>query len=168
MERLWAPWRSEYIYGGKRERGCLFCRLYRSRDDVANLVVARGRLGFVALNRFPYNNGHLMVAPVRHVATPERLTAAEARELWELAARSVRALKQALRPQGFNLGANLGRVAGAGVAGHLHLHVVPRWNGDTNFMPVTGQTKVISEHLVATAARLRPLLAAAPRRGGKR
>lgn len=167
MERLWAPWRAEYITGHARGRGCLFCRLFRERDDEANLVLFRGRLAFVVLNRFPYNNGHLLIAPVRHVAGLDRLTAAESRELWALCARAVTALRREFSPDGFNLGANLGRVAGAGVAHHLHLHVVPRWNGDTSFISVTGETRVISEGLAVTAGRLRRLLAARQRSAGR-
>lgn len=148
----------EYIRAAGKtstKQDCLFCRLRRSRDDDANLVLLRARAGFVVMNRFPYNNGHLMVAPNRHVAGPERLTTAEALELHRLVAQSLAALKKALKPQGFNVGMNLGRVAGAGVAGHLHVHIVPRWLGDVNFMPLLAETKVVSEHLSGTYERLK-------------
>lgn len=160
MKTLWAPWRAEYIYcaGGQNSTGprhCLFCHLLKSKDDAANLILHRGRHAFVVMNRFPYNNGHLMVAPVRHVDTFEKLTAAEGAELFRLVQRSLAALRRGLRPQGFNVGANLGRVGGAGVAGHVHVHIVPRWLGDVNFMPLLSETKVISEHLTETYERLR-------------
>jgi ATP adenylyltransferase len=160
MKTLWAPWRAEYIYqaghGNRKDdkRHCLFCRLRREKDDEANFVLIRGRLGFVVMNRFPYNNGHLMVAPNRHVADPEKLTAAEGAEMQKMTQLSLRALRLAFKPHGFNLGMNLGRVAGAGVAGHLHLHIVPRWSGDSNFMPLLAETKVVSEHLAATYEKL--------------
>jgi ATP adenylyltransferase len=162
-ENLWAPWRAEYIYcaGGNRpsrdRRHCLFCRLWSAKDDRDKLILARGRRTFVVMNRFPYNNGHLMVAPVRHADTLEKLRSAEAAELMALVSRSLGVLRGAFKPHGFNVGVNLGQVAGAGVAGHVHVHIVPRWNGDTNFMPLLAETKVISEHLSDTFARLRPL-----------
>lgn len=160
MKNLWAPWRAEYIYcaGGnkpsKDKRHCLFCRLQRETDDRANLILCRGRLAFVVMNRFPYNNGHLMVAPYRHADTLEKLTADEMAEAMALVQRALAVLRGAFKPHGFNVGANLGQVAGAGVAGHVHIHVVPRWNGDTNFMPALAATKVISQHLEDTFDRL--------------
>jgi ATP adenylyltransferase len=160
MKTLWAPWRAEYIYcaGGNHSTGkrhCLFCNLHKRKDDERNLILFRGKLAFIVMNRYPYNNGHVMVAPVRHVDTLEKLTAAESAEMFRLVSRSLRALRAELRPQGFNVGANLGRVAGAGVAGHVHVHVVPRWLGDVNFMPLLAETKVISEHLAETYGKLR-------------
>ncbi|MBM3314631.1 HIT domain-containing protein [candidate division WOR-3 bacterium] len=160
MKRLWAPWRAEYIYCAEGRpssdrRHCLFCRLAAERRDRQNLILQRGRLAFVVMNRFPYNNGHVMMAPYRHVATFEKLTAAEGGELLVMLGRLTAALRRAFRPDGFNVGANLGRVAGAGVAGHVHLHVVPRWDGDTNFMPLLAETKVVSEHLQTTYERLK-------------
>jgi ATP adenylyltransferase len=158
-ERLWSPWRMEYILRGEGEDGggCLFCDLAAAgRDqDEANHLLARGRLGFVLLNAFPYNPGHLMVAPYRHVGDFEELTADELAELMAFAGRAIRALREESGPHGFNLGMNLGQVAGAGIADHLHLHLVPRWGGDTNFMPVVGQTKVLPELLAETDRRLR-------------
>jgi ATP adenylyltransferase len=160
MKTLWAPWRAEYIYcaGGQQStsrRHCLFCHLLQSKDDLANLILYRGRRAFVVMNRFPYNNGHVMVAPNRHVATFEKLTAEEGAELFRLGQKSLAVLRRQLKPQGFNVGANVGRVAGAGVAGHVHIHIVPRWLGDVNFMPLLAETKVISEHLTETYNRLK-------------
>ncbi|MCX6840821.1 MAG: HIT domain-containing protein [candidate division WOR-3 bacterium] len=160
MKTLWAPWRAEYIYcaGGQKSasrRHCLFCNLLKAKDDAQNLILYRGRRAFVVMNRFPYNNGHVMVAPIRHTANVETLSVEESAELFALVQKSLSVLRRALRPQGFNVGANLGRVAGAGVVGHAHIHVVPRWLGDVNFMPLLAETKVISEHLSETYKRLR-------------
>jgi ATP adenylyltransferase len=159
--RLWSPWRMDYIRRGEREGddGCIFCDLPAAgRDqDEANHLLARGQLSFVLLNAFPYNPGHLMAAPYRHVGDFEALTAEELAELMAFAGRAIRALREASGPHGFNLGMNLGQVAGAGIADHLHLHLVPRWGGDTNFMPVVGQTKVLPELLAETDRRLRRL-----------
>ena len=152
--RLWAPWRHVYLSQPKR-RGCVFCLAKRSRRDDRRLhVIARGRRIFVLLNRYPYNPGHLMIAVYRHVGALSRVTHQEASELMEAASRMTQVLTKALHPQGFNIGVNVGRVAGAGIPGHLHMHVVPRWNGDTNFMPVTGDTRVLSESLDALHERL--------------
>ena len=165
LDRLWAPWRMPYIARAGAERGCLFCRVGRTRDDRAQLVLARRPNAFLMLNRFPYNPGHLMVAVARHAARFERLGAGERDDLLELVALAERALGAEYRPHGINYGANVGRVAGAGFPGHLHLHLVPRWNGDTNFMPVVGETKVLPESLTRTWARLRRAIAGlAPRR----
>jgi len=158
--QLWAPWRSPYIeairpQGGRRLR-CIFCAAARSRADRAAWVVHRGRRVFCLLNRYPYNNGHLMISPYRHVGALARLTRAEQAELLETASQMMARLQRALQPHGFNLGINLGRIAGAGIPGHLHLHVVPRWHGDTNFMPIIGQTKIISQSLQALYERLAP------------
>jgi ATP adenylyltransferase len=160
MKTLWAPWRAEYINSAPCKhktdsRHCLFCRVQRQRRDEANLVLFRGRAGFVMMNRYPYNNGHLMVAPNRHVASPEKLTAAEGAGLFRLVQQSLTVLRREMCPQGFNVGVNLGLAAGAGVAGHVHIHIVPRWSGDFNYMPLLAETKVISEHLAATYERLR-------------
>ena len=159
MERLWAPWRMEYIGGGPPV-GCIFCERPKLGDDREALIVARRERVYAILNRFPYNNGHLMIVPYRHVADLAELDAAERLALFDTASEAVSVLRDAMGPEGFNLGVNLGRVAGAGVADHLHLHVVPRWNGDTNFMPVTGLAKVISQHLLDTQAALAPRFAA--------
>ncbi len=157
MENLWAPWRTEYIHcitNQKGKKGCLFCLLKRSRADAKNLILYRGNLSFIVMNRYPYNSGHLMVAPYRHIANFELLTTAEGEEIIKLLQQSLRVLKKEFHPHGFNIGANLGAVAGAGVTGHIHLHIVPRWQGDTNFMPVLATTKVVSEHLQSTYQRL--------------
>jgi ATP adenylyltransferase len=160
VKTLWAPWRAEYIYcaAGQNPAGrrhCLFCNLLKTKDDRGNLMLYRGRHAFVVMNRFPYNNGHLMVAPNRHTADLETLSSAESTELFRLVQKALAVLRRGLKPQGFNVGANLGRVSGAGVAGHVHMHVVPRWLGDVNFMPLLSETKVISEHLAETYDRLR-------------
>jgi len=146
-----------YLRGAEpRPEGCLFCLKPREEDVVAH-IVHRGRLCYVILNRFPYNNGHLMVVPYAHVANIEDLDAETVAELLALTQLSVRVLRQAYQPQGFNLGMNIGEVAGAGVAGHVHLHVVPRWGGDTNYMTIVGQTRVIAEWLDQTYHQLQPL-----------
>jgi ATP adenylyltransferase len=154
VERLWAPWRLEYVAGGADKPGCIFCTKPGQPDDEA-LIVHRGEHCFVVLNLYPYANGHLMVAPYRHVATPGDLTGDERLELWELFDQGVAALTKAMAPHGFNAGVNLGRVAGAGVEDHIHLHVVPRWNGDTNFMPVLADVRVMPEHLSRTLEQVR-------------
>ena len=157
--QLWAPWRSAYIRAARSETArCFFCfGTLREVSRRRSLVLYAGPEASVMLNRYPYNNGHLLIAPRRHVADFETLSAAESAAIGALQAACVRILKQALTPHGFNLGANLGRVAGAGIADHLHWHVVPRWNGDTNFMPVITQTRVVSEHLEASYTLLEPL-----------
>src|SRR5688500_12826684 len=154
-----------YIKGEERHSTCFLCDAGGAAPerDEENLVVARGSEAFVILNLFPYNTGHLMVAPYRHVGELDDLGHAEFDEIWALTRRAVAAHRAASQPEGFNIGINLGAVAGAGVPGHFHLHVVPRWGGDTNFMPVVGDTKVLPELLAETYARLRPLLAEADR-----
>jgi ATP adenylyltransferase len=153
-ERLWAPWRMEYIQGTAGASGCIFCDKPAAGDDEANLIVHRGELAFVLMNLYPYSNGHLMVAPYRHVAAPGNLDEVERLEMWALLDRALAVLGEVMTPHGFNAGINIGRVAGAGVEDHLHLHVVPRWNGDTNFMPVLADIKVIPEHLIETRRKL--------------
>jgi ATP adenylyltransferase len=146
MERLWAPWRMEYIESSDDENGCVFC-LAAAGDDAERLVVHRGSHAIALLNRFPYASGHLMVAPVRHTGDYGELTDDEALELHRLASAGMGALAQVYSAQGYNVGLNLGRVAGAGIVDHVHLHVVPRWAGDTNFMPVLADVKVLPEYL---------------------
>lgn len=155
--RLWAPWRVAYLAGtrGPSAKGCLFCRVRRSRSDQKNHLLLRGRWAFAVLNRFPYNNGHLLVVPNRHVARLEALTRAEWGDMHRLAGEMLRRLEKVLAPHGYNLGINIGRAAGAGIPGHLHLHLVPRWEGDTNFMPTAADTKVISQSLDSCYACLR-------------
>jgi len=146
---LWAPWRLEYVQHADELDRCIFC------EPEPDLLVARGDRALVVLNKFPYASGHLLVAPRRHVGDFGALDAAEAAEVHSLAARGLDALRATYSAHGFNLGWNIGRVAGAGIEDHVHLHVVPRWNGDTNFMPVLADVKVLPEHLVTTAERLR-------------
>jgi ATP adenylyltransferase len=153
VKQLWAPWRLEYIEQGDEQDGCIFCRAAEA-DDEAAVVVRRGQEAFVLLNKFPYASGHLMVAPYRHVGDFVELTDVEALEVHRLAGQGIGALAQVYEPQGFNLGWNLGRVAGAGVTDHVHLHVVPRWLGDTNFMPVLADVKVLPEHLAESRRKL--------------
>ncbi|HKD67626.1 MAG TPA: HIT domain-containing protein [Candidatus Binataceae bacterium] len=159
--QLWAPWRAAYIRGASSRSDtarCIFCfGGLKEASRRRRLVLLAGPEASVMLNRYPYNNCHLLIAPRRHVAALEDLSQSESSTINSLLSASVRILKQALAPHGFNLGANLGRVAGAGIADHMHWHVVPRWNGDTNFMPVMTQTRVASEHLEASFALLEPL-----------
>lgn len=150
MKNLWAPWRVEYIKKAGKEEGCILCQKPTQDDDAANYILYRGKKNFIMLNAYPYNSGHLMIAPYRHMADLEELTIDELHEHFEMVSRSVAVLKQVFQPAGFNIGMNLGRVAGAGVDKHLHSHIVPRWAGDTNFMPVIGDTRVINEALAET------------------
>ncbi|NIA20388.1 MAG: HIT domain-containing protein [Anaerolineaceae bacterium] len=147
MERLWAPWRMTYINGINDKGGCFLCDVLGSDDDARDLVVARNEHSFVVLNRFPYNNGHTLVCPNDHKADLDELTDREMGELMRTTAGTMKLLKKAIRPDGFNVGMNFGRVAGAGLPGHLHIHIVPRWNGDTNFMPVLAEVKIIPQAL---------------------
>lgn len=156
MERLWSPWRSEYVTNSKDDEGCFLCSHLESSDDEGNHVLWRGDKTFVVLNRYPYNPGHLMVAPKRHVGELEDMEQGELHELIDVTQRSVAILREAMSAQGFNVGMNLGTVGGAGVPGHVHQHVVPRWGGDTNFMPSVAETKVLPELLSDTYAKLRP------------
>ena len=154
MERLWAPWRVEYIQG-ERPKGCVLCISLEPGDDAKNLILYRGKLNFVIMNKYPYNAGHLLVAPFRHVATPVDFTDAELEEHYRLVRRCLVVLGETYNPHGFNVGMNLGKVAGAGIAEHCHTHIVPRWEGDTNFMPVISETRVISESMEAVYNRLK-------------
>ena len=151
---LWAPWRMEYI-AGPRVSGCFLCAMLRRGGDREGLVVFRGRRCAVLMNRYPYNNGHLMVAPRRHVPDLRAMTRAERAEAMDLVGRGIEALRAAVHPDGFNVGLNLGKAAGAGLEGHVHFHIVPRWNGDTNFMPVVADVKVIPQALAELCAVLR-------------
>jgi ATP adenylyltransferase len=155
MDRLWAPWRLEYIKSADEETGCIFCAAAAGSDDAERLVVHRGSHTIVVLNKFPYASGHFMVAPVRHVGEYGELADEEVLELHRLASAGMGALAELYTPQGYNLGWNLGRIAGAGIVDHVHLHVVPRWAGDTNFMPVLADVKVLPEHLEDTRQKLR-------------
>lgn len=159
MERLWAPWRMSFVGGEHREDGCLFCRVDRETDgDVRNLVLTRNGSALLMLNRYPYTSGHLMVAPRRHTADFAGLTQREGVDVQALLQLGVRALAAVYRPEGFNVGANLGEAAGAGIAEHLHFHIVPRWCGDTNFMSTVGGARVLPECLEETYARLQQAL----------
>lgn len=162
MEHLHAPWRMEYI-GGEPAPGCLFCRVVAAdpAEDVANLVLWRPPGALVMLNKFPYNSGHLLVAPVLHVSGLETLDDSASLELVKALRAAIGVLASVLRPDGFNIGANLGVAAGAGIPDHLHLHAVPRWSGDTNFMPVLGDVKIVNEQLLRTAEKVRQGFAAA-------
>jgi ATP adenylyltransferase len=156
MERLWSPWRLAYVTGASGgDAGCVFCDAFSSLQR--DLVLTRGRLCYAILNLYPYNGGHLMVALNRHVGTLAATTADEQMELMRLTRHAEIALTEAYTPQGINIGVNIGRPAGAGVLDHLHVHLVPRWNGDTNFMTVVGDTRVLPEDLATTATRLRPI-----------
>ena len=156
MERLWSPWRLAYVTGGGDKKGCVFCDAQEAGDQ-ARLLLWRGEACFVILNLYPYNNGHLMVVPNRQVGTLADVVPAELNELMRLTRLSEMVLTEAYRPQGLNVGMNLGRAAGAGVVDHVHIHVVPRWNGDTNFMSVVGNVRVLPEDLEVTATRLREI-----------
>jgi ATP adenylyltransferase len=157
IETLWAPWRMEYILSfkdGEKQR-CIFCERFPKKDDKKNLILYRGTHSFVIMNRFPYNSGHLMIVPYKHSGDLQNFAPEENLELMEVMQKSQMVLTKIMKPQGFNIGMNLGRVGGAGVENHLHWHIVPRWNGDTNFMPVIGSTKVISEALDKTYDKLK-------------
>lgn len=155
MKVLWAPWRMAYIKDARKPRACIFCRKPRERRDRGNYLLYRGRYTFAIMNLFPYNSGHLLVAPYAHVDSLDQLADDAALDLLRVTNLSLRILRAELRPEGFNVGINLGRVAGAGIEAHVHLHIVPRWNGDTNFMPLFGETRVMPEHLDATYRKLR-------------
>lgn len=154
MERLWAPWRVQYI-NSEQEEGCIFCTKPHQDADTENLILIKGKLAFIMLNAFPYNNGHLMVIPYRHVADLSDLQDDELLALMHYVNLGKAALTKAFGPDGFNIGINLGRTAGAGIADHVHIHIVPRWNGDTNFMPVIADTKVMPQALSDTYELLR-------------
>lgn len=156
---LWAPWRIRYILDEKGD-GCLFCNKAQSNDDLNNHVISRSDHSYALLNIFPYNSGHMMVAPYRHTAELENLPVEEVTDLMMLVQSSIKALKETMEPEGFNVGLNLGRSAGAGVVDHLHIHIVPRWQGDTNFMPVISGTDVVPQSLDAACRLLREAMEA--------
>ena len=160
MDHLWSPWRLYYVTAEKPATGCVFCQPRTDTETGAErnpLIVFEGSLAYVILNRYPYNNGHLMVVPHRHLATLVDLTIDELNEIALLTQRSEAALREAYRLEGINVGLNLGKPAGGGIPGHLHVHLVPRWLGDTNFMTVIGETRVLPEDLAASASRLAPI-----------
>ena len=154
MDQLWSPWRYRYVSSGVKGQECLFCAKAASTDDRANYVVLRGRLNFILLNLYPYTSGHLMIAPYAHVATLEEAEPAALEEMMQLTRRAESALRALYRPDGLNIGMNLGECAGAGVAGHIHMHVLPRWCGDASFMSTVGETRVLPEELPTTYQRL--------------
>ena len=156
MKKLWAPWRIDYIRTPKEER-CIFCKKFQGKNDRENLILYRGRYAFVLMNLYPYSNGHLMVSPYSHTSETGDLNQDCSAEIMTLANFSMEILKKSMKAEGFNFGANIGKAGGAGIEEHLHYHIVPRWTGDTNFMPVVGTAKVIVEGLAETWDKLKPL-----------
>ena len=156
MKQLWAPWRMAYINDDAKDAGCIFCTLYRQDDQRAALVLAQTSHSVVMMNKYPYNNGHLLLAPKRHENNPDKLPSEEFIDLNEALLRSIEIVRSAFYPGGINLGMNLGKCAGAGIEDHLHWHIVPRWEGDTNFMPVIAETRVMPQHLLDSYDRLQP------------
>ncbi len=154
MEHIWAPWRIEYIRMEK-PKGCIFCDKYSQNDDALNYILYRGDKNFVIMNSYPYNPGHLMIAPYQHTGNLEELADEELHEHFKIISRSIQLLKKVFNPDGFNIGMNIGRIAGAGIADHFHTHIVPRWSGDTNFMPVVADTKVVNEAIGETYQKLK-------------
>ena len=154
MEQIWAPWRIKYIQMEKM-KGCILCDKPKESNDVLNYILYRGEKNFIIMNSYPYNPGHLMIAPYRHVANPEELNDEERNEHFKIVGRSIKILRQVFDPAGFNIGINVGRVAGAGIDDHFHTHIVPRWQGDTNFMPVISDVRVIPEALAETYEKLK-------------
>lgn len=157
MDQLWAPWRMPFIEGKEPRPGCIFCSKPAEDADEENLIVYRARHCFVILNLYPYNSGHLLVVPFQHAARLEDIEPEVGAELFHVSQRAAGILREAMAPDGFNFGINQGSISGAGIADHIHLHVVPRWGGDTNFMPVLADTKVMPELLSATANKIRPM-----------
>jgi len=157
MEHIWAPWRIEYIQMEKPE-GCILCQKPRENEDAINYILYRGDKNFVIMNTYPYNAGHLMIAPYRHIGNLAELTNDERQEHFEILSHSIKLLRQVFNPDGFNIGMNIGKVAGAGIEDHFHTHIVPRWQGDTNFMPVIADTKVLPEALAETYKKLKDKL----------
>jgi ATP adenylyltransferase len=155
MKHIWSPWRMKYIEKGEKEDGCVFCNAQAKEDSAVNLIAFRGQLAFVILNLYPYTSGHVMVIPFEHVATFEELTSATRGEMMELTSQCMTILRKTYNPQGFNVGANIGKAAGAGVPGHVHIHIVPRWGGDTNFMSTLGETRILPESIEDTYKRVR-------------
>jgi len=159
MKRLWAPWRMEYILDDKKHNSCLFCDVSKAskRQDRKNLILYRGEHSFLILNKYPYNNGHMMAVPYFHTPTFEGLDDKVLFELIKMQKKAVDVIKEAMNPDGFNLGLNFGRVAGAGMESHMHMHIVPRWTGDTDSMPIIAETRVMPEHIGKTYNKLRKI-----------
>ena len=160
MDRLWSPWRYRYVSTASPDQECIFCAKSASRDDRANYIVLRAEHNFLLLNLYPYTNGHLMIAPYEHVATLEEAHPETLAELMRLTTRAEKALREVYQPGGINLGMNLGQCAGAGIAGHIHMHVLPRWPGDASFMTSVGETRVLPEDLETTYEKLKLALQA--------
>jgi ATP adenylyltransferase len=156
MDRLWAPWRMKYILGSKKPSGCILCDEMRKRDDRTNYILYRGKHSFVIMNLYPYNNGHLMIVPYAHESEIDRLPVEELADLMKTTQASANILKQAMRPEGLNIGINIGKPAGAGIPEHLHIQIVPRWTGDSSYITVFNDTRVMPELLDGTYDRLRP------------
>jgi len=157
MKKIWAPWRSKFIYG-KKKKGCIFCIAKGSKDDRKHFVLKRSNSSFAIMNIYPYNNGHIMVAPNRHKNSTKRLNKAELADLMLLTNEIIDALDKSLKPEGYNIGMNIGKAAGAGFPGHVHLHLIPRWAGDANFMTVCNDTRIVSDSLVSLYRRLKKCL----------
>jgi ATP adenylyltransferase len=156
MKVIWAPWRMEYVGSDQASEGCIFCPADEPTQDEKRLILYRGEWSIVLMNRFPYSNGHLLIAPLRHISSFDSLSPDEKLDLLNMMERSMSVLKEVMNPGGFNIGMNLGKVAGAGVEDHMHFHIVPRWNGDTNYMTVLGEVRIIPEHIRATYEKLLP------------
>jgi len=154
MDYIWSPWRYHYVKQADKEPRCVFCEIHTSHDDENNLVVFRGQSNFIVLNRYPYTSGHVMIVPTAHVATVEGAAVEALEEMMRLARRAESALRKLYKPDGLNLGMNIGKAAGAGIGGHIHLHVLPRWIADNNFVTVVGETRVLPEELPETWRRL--------------
>ncbi|RKY83641.1 HIT family hydrolase [candidate division KSB1 bacterium] len=156
MERLWSPWREKYIENiNNKNKVCIFCTVFKENRDKKNLILLRGKFSYIIMNLYPYNSGHLLVVPNKHIPDLNSIEDEELFEMMKQTKMCVKILENVLSPAGFNIGINQGKVAGAGVEGHIHIHIVPRWNGDTNFMPVIGETKVISQNLLSGYNKLK-------------
>lgn len=155
MKRIWSPWRAQFIQSKEKPAGCIFCDAVKKQDGAENLIIARSKLGFVILNRYPYTSGHVMVVPFQHVPSYEELDQPTRSELMELINQATGVIRKVYQPEGFNVGANLGLPAGAGVASHIHFHIVPRWIGDANFMSTVGEVRVLPEELEETYRKLK-------------
>ncbi len=162
MKKLFSPWRSQYIESFSKDKvendKCIFCTAYQDNDDEKHFIITRGKANFVVLNIYPYNSGHLMIVPYRHFSRFDEMTDEESLEIMELIKKMINALQKVSNPDGFNIGSNIGRSAGAGIDQHIHFHLVPRWNGDTNFMPVLSDTKLISEDMKTIWEKIRSVL----------
>lgn len=154
MEHLWSPWRMQYILNNKKENGCVFCHVLTQEDNVDNLIIARGEYAYVILNKFPYNTGHTLIIPYQHTVSYENLTPDCRAEMMELITKATKVLRAVYNPQAFNIGANIGAAAGAGIAPHVHFHILPRWEGDTNFLTTVAQTRIIPEDLAESYRRI--------------